>query len=380
MSGRALIVANTAYMIRQFNMGNIRVLQEMGYDVDVACNFEQGNPVSRQIIDSFRLELGRLGVEAIQIPVVKSLRQIGANYAAYRQLLGLMKRKNYALVHSQTPVGGVIARLAAHKARTPVIYMAHGFHFHKRSGRLAWLLYYPVEKALSRITDALILINQEDYRLARERMKAHRTYYVPGVGIDLSPAQPVHRPSRKEIGVPEDAFLLLSVGELNKNKNHEAIIRILPGLPGVHYVIAGEGELRGYLTDLAKQLGVADRVHLIGFRSDIRAIYGLADLYCHPSFREGLSVAIMEAMAEGLPVVCSRIRGNEDLIVDGYSGLLVTPISSQGFAEAVQIMIEHPSTREKISRQGLNAIQQYDMHRVQLAMQEIYASVPSVRN
>ena len=121
---------------------------------------------------------------------------------------------------------------------------------------------------------------------------------------------------KKSIGVPLESKLILSVGELNKNKNHEAVIRALALLEDedVHYAIAGIGNLHEYLENLAKGLGIADRVHLLDYRTDVVDLYKTADLFIHPSLREGLPVALMEAIASKIPVICSNIRGNIDLV------------------------------------------------------------------
>lgn len=372
MDKRVLIVANTAYMIRQFNMNNIELLQNMGYQVEVACNFVEGNPISPKILAEFIDLLSRMNVVCHPIPVVKSLSKVSENFKAYRILLGLMKKNKYIFVHCQTPVGGALSRIAAHRTKTKVIYMVHGFHFHKESGFLAWVLYYPVEKLLSHITDILIVINQEDYRLAKTHMNAKRTVYIPGVGVDLSKNRDRGEVTRKELDIPQEAFLVLSVGELNKNKNHEAIIRAIDELPQIHYAIAGEGQLKNYLTSLAKDLGVADRVHFFGFRKDILSIYKLADLYCHPSYREGLSMAVMEAMAAGLPVVCSDIRGNRDLINDGQSGLLVREITPRAFAEKILTLYQNNGFRNMIGENALEAITRFESGNIQLVMRQVY--------
>ena len=372
---RVLIVANTAYMIRQFNMRNIELLQKMGYCVEIACNFIKGNPASKEVMDEFVNQLKSMDVICHQIPVLKSPIKIVENCKAFKILLKLMREKKYAFIHCQTPVGGVLARLTAYSTKTPSIYMVHGFHFYNGASLLTWLLYYPIEKFMSYITDALIVINQEDYQLAKKRMKAKRLFYVPGVGIDVDSLQIQGENTlitRGDIGVPEDAVLVLSVGELNKNKNHETVIKALAQLPDVHYVIVGEGALKEHLLMTAQKYSVDERVHLLGFRKDVQEIYFLADIYCHPSFREGLSVAVMEAMAAGLPIVCSDIRGNRDLLHDGIGGYLVEPSDIQGYTNAIVRL--STSKKECISMKNFNKyyIKKFDFKIVKIEIESIY--------
>lgn len=373
-----LIVANTAYMIRQFNMRNIELLQKMGYRVEIACNFVRGNPSSTEVMDEFVKQLQSLDVVCHQIPILKSPLRIRENYKAFKILKSLMRSKKYAFVHCQTPVGGVIARLAAYCTKTPSIYMAHGFHFYKGASWFSWLLYYPIEKWMSLITDVLIVINQEDYQLAKKRMKAKRLYYVPGVGIDVD-ALRIHGMNslltKGDLGVPQDDVVILSVGELNKNKNHETVIKAVAQLPDVHYVIVGEGALKEHLLRIAQNYNVADRVHLLGFRKDAREIYYLADIYCHPSFREGLSVAIMEAMAAGLPIVCSDIRGNRDLITNSQSGLLLENNSANSYAESIKRLYADPDLRRLFGNNSANTVWRLDIKKIDFIMQSIFSEI-----
>jgi len=141
--------------------------------------------------------------------------------------------------------------------------------------------------------------------------------------------------------VPKDAFLLLSVGELNANKNHQIIIRALERLnnPKVHYVIAGVGDKREYLLNLAAELGISEQVHLLGYRKDVAELYKTVDVFVFPSFREGLSASVMEAMASGLPIVCSCIRGNIDLI-DENGGEMFDPHSIEDCTRAIKKIIQ----------------------------------------
>lgn len=375
---RVLIVANTAYMIRQFNMRNIELLQQMGYCVEIACNFIKGNPATKEVTDELIKQLEHLSVVCYQIPIVKSPLRARENFKAFKILLKLMRENPYAFVHCQTPVGGVLARLAAYRTKTSSIYMVHGFHFYKGAGLLTWLLYYPVEKHLSSITDVLIVINQEDYQLAKKRMKAKRLYYVPGVGIDVDALRIQGENSlltRGDIGVQEDAVVILSVGELNKNKNHETVIKALAQLPDAHYVIVGEGALKEHLLKIAHKYGVADRVHLLGFRKDAQEIYYLADIYCHPSFREGLSVSVMEAMAAGLPIVCSDIRGNRDLITDGQSGILLTDSSADSYAESIKRLSTNPGLRKILGNNGMHSVRKIENRNIDRMMQTIFTEI-----
>ncbi len=280
--------------------------------------------------------------------------KVGQNFRAYRQTRKLIKENCYNLIHNHSPIGGLLSRIAARDIRkrgTKVIYTAHGFHFFKGAPKMNWLIFYPVEKLSSRWTDVLITITHEDYALAQEKMKAKKVVYVPGVGIDTSAFMPdetaskVRTQKRAELDIKDSDIVLLSVGELNKN--HEVIIRAMAKLANrnVHYVIAGRGILKNYIEKLAEDLGVKEQLHLLGFRTDVKDLFKTADVFVHPSFREGLSVAVMEAMASSLPIICSKIRGNTDLIDNGRGGFLFNPADMDNAYNALKDMVTTPDMK-----------------------------------
>lgn len=252
-----------------------------------------------------------------------------ANFDAYKKLKKIIEDEKFDIIHCHTPVGGLIGRLAARKLRkngTKVLYTAHGFHFYKGAPFINWLVYYPVEKFASRYTDVLITINQEDYQFAKKKMKAKEVAYVPGVGIDtdkINNCQVDIKQKRKELGISDDAFVIASVGELNENKNHQLIIRAMEGIAkhnNIVYLICGIGPKHDELERLAEERKV--NLKLAGFRNDIIEVLKCCDMFAFPSRREGLPVSLMEAMACGLPLAASKVRGNIDLIDDGINGYL----------------------------------------------------------
>lgn len=266
-----------------------------------------------------------------------------SNITAIKQIKKIVEEGNYDIVHCHTPIAAACTRIACRKARkkgTKVIYTAHGFHFYKGAPLINWLVFYPIEKLCAHFTDILVTINKEDYNFALKKIKAKRVEYVPGVGIDVQKfanCEVDALAKKQELGVPNDAFLLLSVGELNENKNHQSVIRALAKIENKnpHYIIAGEGGLKDNLISLTEELGVKDRVHLVGQRDDVAELYKVADVYIHPSYREGLPVAVVEALAAGTPIICTNIRGNTDVVKDGINGVLVKPNAVDEIKKAI---------------------------------------------
>ena len=373
----ALVLASVASMIDQFNIPNIKLLLSLGYSVDVAANFTEPGNITGERAESLKDRLREMGVKAYDVPVPRSLSP-SAIRSAYRQVKQLIDDNGYELIHCHSPIGGAIARYAAADARkrgTKVIYTAHGFHFYKGAPIKNWMEYYPAEKTLSRYTDVLITINKEDYQLAKARFKAGRTVYIPGIGVDASRAVPdpaAGKRIREELGIGEDRFLLLSVGELNTNKNHGTVIRALAGMD-LTYVIVGKGDLRDELLRTAGECGVD--IRLPGYRTDVFDFYRAADAFIIPSFREGLNVSLMEAMAFGLPCACGRIRGNVDLTDEGEGGFFFEPGDTKSIRDAVVSIMNAPD-RKRLGDHNIRKIRgSFDSSIINEKMLELYKSL-----
>lgn len=367
---RILYVTTISLTMNSFFKPHVQMLVDEGHQVDIACNYND-----LPLDDIYK----SLGCNIYQIDFSRSPLSLD-NVKAYKQLKEVVKNGKYDVVHCHTPNASVITRLACKKFRKKnelkVFYTAHGFHFYKGAHKLSWLFFYPVEKICSRYTDKIITINQEDFKLAKKKFYAKQICYVPGVGIDLSTFDNVQidkKSKRKELGVPEKCFLVLSIGELNENKNHEIVIKAISemGDASIHYVIAGSGEKRAELQDLAYKLGVEKQVHLLGYRNDVFELYRIADIYVLPSLREGLNVSLMEAMASGLPCIVGKIRGNVDLI-DSLGGVIVQPTIKEEFVAALKIMVNDEEKRNTCSEVNQKKVIGFSQEHVLEVMKKVY--------
>lgn len=382
---KALMLASTASMIDQFNMDNIALLQR-DYEVHVACNFLEGNTCSAEQIELLQQRLRELGVPYYQVDITRNVLNIPQVLRAYRQTKALFDQHGFSMVHCHSPIGGAVCRLAAmpfRKKGLRVLYTAHGFHFFRGAPLLNWLIYYPIEWCLAHVTDILLTINEEDYARAKKHIHAKRIEYIPGIGIDTSKfgqGCPNRGEKRRELALGEEDFVILTVAEMNKNKNHTLILKALgllkdrPGFERVQYLICGQGDLQEALQAEAEALGIAGHIHFLGFRRDVQEIYGCSDLYAFMSFREGLSVALMEAMSCGLPPVCSPIRGNTDLVEQGTEGLLAE-FDPRAVADAIWELYQNPQRRARLGAAAAEKIGQFDQKSVHRRMEEIYGSI-----
>lgn len=358
--------------IMEFHIPYLKMFKEMGWETAVAARNDYENPTDCVIpyCDAY-----------YNIPFERNPLKPG-NLKAYTKLKKVIDAGGYDIIHCHTPVGAMLTRLAAKQARkngTKVFYTAHGFHFYKGAPAINWLLYYPVEKWLSRYTDVLITINKEDYERAKT-FKVGRVCYVPGVGIDLkkfATSDELHKEKRswlcKEFDIPEDAMILLSVGEVNKNKNHRVVIEALGKLKrkDIYYVICGRGPLRDAYVSLAEQLNIGKQVILTGYRTDVADFYKAADVFVFPSFREGLPVSVMEAMASGLPIIATSIRGSSDIVKESINGKLLKPDDVDGFANVIEAF-RNKELLNSIAKTNAQEAGKYDLNAVIKLYQEAY--------
>ncbi len=370
---KALLVTTISGFVPQFEMNSVQLLQENGYEVHYATNYNYvfyGKDNSR---------LDGTGIVRHQIDFARSPYS-KQTYVAYKQLDELMSEIQFDVIHCHTPIGGILARLVGKKNHVPkVIYTAHGFHFYKGAPLVNWVLYYFAERLMARYTDALLTINKEDYNNAEKftLKKGGHVYYIAGAGIDSKKFRDViidKDKMRDKLGISNDDFVLLSVGEINKNKNHEIVIRALREIEHSHikYIICGEGTYRNELQKLINDLDMNDTVKLLGYRTDIPEIEKMSDLFVFPSYREGLPVSMMEAMASGLPVIASRIRGNVDLIEDGINGYLLTPENYKVWGKTISDICKNTDKLKNIGIANEKKMIKYDKKQVKNQLCSIY--------
>lgn len=342
----------------------VRMLIKEGHSIDFATNEGCGEtPVPQYYKD--------WGCKVYDLSCSRSPIKYG-NIKAIKELKKIIKNNSYDIIHCHTPIAAAITRIACKRYRKKslkVVYTAHGFHFYNGAPLKNWILYYPVEWLCSFWTDVLITINKEDYIRANHKLHAKKIVYVPGVGIDIEKFALKGNGNlkiRNELNIPQDRKLLLSVGELNINKNHIAVIKAIKGIENITYVIVGKGDLENEIKKLAVELGVD--IRLTGFRSDVVDFYDAADIYILPSIREGLNVSLMEAMASSLPCLCGRIRGNVDL-VDEDGGYLFEPNNSDSIREAVMKAIDNT---DGMGQYNLKKIKSFELNSVNRIMKELY--------
>lgn len=373
---KALIVTAFADFIRAFLVKDIHILQDMGYDVHCAGN---GRSFETDIA-GFLKENGTVFHEI----AFSSNRPFSlSSVRCYRQLADLLKEERFDAVFLHTPIPGVIGRAAAAKYRKDgmkVVYTTHGFYFHKGSSLKTRLVYKTIETVMSAFSDAIITINREDFAAAK-KMRCGKAYYLPGMGVNLERYRNCtvdRREYRRSLGIPENAFAVLAVGELSRRKNHIVVVDALGecAIPNAVFVICGRAVTEDDTSALLLEEAARKNVKLIltGFREDIPEICRCADIGVLPSKREGLGLAGIEMLASGLPIVASGVHGIVDYVQDGFNGYLADPDDSHDFAEKIR-KLYNGETRKEISGHCSASVENFSIDRSTEELTKIFRDI-----
>ena len=374
---KVLIVTTTGGFLPQFLKNDVEVLEELGFQINYASNF------NHVVYEFSERKLEEKGILIHPIAIEKKPWHVMANIRAIGQLLVIIKVHGIDIVHCHNPLGGVVGRIAGMlSCRHPaIVYTAHGFHFFKGAPLRNWLIYYPVEKWLARHTDALITINSEDYTAAqRFRLrKGGAAVRIPGVGLDVNRFRPraeYGRDMRRRLGIKEEKFHLLTAAEINGNKNYIVVLKALERLSDlpVCYSICGRGELRGELEKYVAEHDLSDRVKFLGYRYDMEMVLQSADAFVFPSKREGLGMAALEAMASGIPVIATDNRGTREYVSED-TGYLCPPDDPDAFAAAIRDLFSSPDKKIKMGRRAAEAAKKFSSDKTIEAMRSAYEQV-----
>lgn len=371
---KVLFVSTYGDFLATFELSNIMLLQRLGCEIHCASNFrvpEYNRKMSK---------LDEIGVKMHNIECERSPFKV-KNIYVYRELVSIIRKENIEMIDCHNAVIGAITRLAAKRCKiNKVIYTPHSFFFYKGCPLKNKIIYKNAENFFARFTDILVTINEEDYQAALKMPVRGKALFVPGVGIDVGEIMSLPLDRNKicsEFGIPENAIIYVSVGELIPRKNHICVLKALAkaNIKNSYYIICGFGQLEKELKLEADRLGISDKVIFAGYRLDAKEIVKSSDIFVFPSFQEGLSVALMEAMAGGIPCLASNIRGNIDLIEDGRGGFLFEPQDVDILAEYLVKLAEKPEIREQYGLYNLTKVKRYDIKNVQEIMRIEYSNL-----
>lgn len=372
---KVLLTATVQSHIAQFHRPLAEVLHEMGYEVHVAAqnNLGEKNGLKLDFAD-----------KVYDVPFSRSPKSRD-NIKAYFILKKIIKANSYAVIHCNTPMGGIVTRLAAIDARkrgTKVIYTAHGFHFYKGASIINWIVFYPIEKVMARFCDTLITITKEDYRLACKKFRTN-VIHMHGVGVYAERYHSVDLKTslamRSAEGLRDNDYVILCTGELNQNKNQGTLIsaaKILKkDIPNLKILFAGNGPMEQVLKQQSINLKLGDTIQFLGYRTDLEKITPAVDLVVSCSYREGLPLNILEAMLCKKSVVVSNNRGHRELVKDSRNGYIVKANAVNDYADKIRKVYNETETAEKMGEYGWRIAQAYTAESVKKELEQIYKLV-----
>lgn len=362
------IIANLTSFHERFNKENIKILISLGFEVFLYSN-NVLHGLSSERFESFSEFCNLNKVNIVHIDIPRSPFKLLTLLKSYSKLYKQIEINEINYIHSHTPVGGLLARIISMVLSIPNIYTVHGYHFYYGSSILNWILFYPAEKLLSQFTNAIITINYEDLKFTNKHFRV-KSYYLPGVGINTNSLH------TKVLNQSNKIIKILSVGEINKNKNHEFVIKRLDRLPDLlRYSIAGSGPREAHLRKKIQDMNLQNRVKLHGYVDKVEDLLCETNIFVLPSIREGLPLSLMEAMVAGLPIVASDIRGIRDLIDHGKGGFLFDLGNPDSFDKAIEKLVTNRKLCIQMGKYNQDKIKQFDFHLVNQMMQKIYIEV-----
>lgn len=369
---KILLIATVQSHICQFHKPLVQVLHKHGCEVHVAArnNLAEKNGLKLDFVD-----------KVYEVPFARSPKSPD-NIKAYGELKKILSDGRYDVIHCNTPMGGIVTRLAARKERkkgAKVFYTAHGFHFYEGSSKKNWIFFYPVEKFFSRLTDRLITITYEDYALAKEKFHCD-IEHIHGVGVDEERYYPVSEEEQKslrdEFGFTPDQKIILCIGELLPNKNQKMAIhmmeQVVKEFPDAVLLLAGNGPEDENLKNEISACGMDDNIRMLGYCTYLEQYQRVTDVLVSCSRREGLPLNLVEAMLTGNPVVATVNRGHKELIREGENGYLVPYDDVDMMAERVIGLLKDDELREKIGSNAREFALQYSFSSVKKELEEIY--------
>lgn len=344
-------------------------MQEKGWHVTSVCSDGQ-----------YAEELREQGYRHVPISISRNIFNIFSHMRTLGLLYKLFRREHFDVLHVHTPIAALLGRIAGRMAKIPlIVYTAHGFYFHDAMPTLTYRFYVLLEKLSGHWTDLLFTQSSEDARVAVTESIADKCDVVDignGVNAELfDPADQVRRlGARTALGIPEDAFVVGVVSRLVREKGLveflEAAMALGNNFPKAYFLLVGERLSSDHNASIVNELQTAQnqlgpRLLAVGYRADVADLLGAMDVFCLPSYREGMPRSIIEAMMMALPVVATNIRGSREEVVDEQTGLLVPIRNAAALAQALERLIIDPELSRSMGRLGRQrALELYNERRI----------------
>ena len=364
MEPKVLFTASTYSHIKNFHLPYLREFFKAGWEIHVACG---GAP-----------DVVFLAAQLISLPFEKKMSS-PSNFRAARLLRRKLEQERYDLIITHTSLASFFTRLAVSKLkhRPRVINMSHGYLFDDATGFVKRQILLRAERMTARYTDLVLTMNQYDYRIATKYRLGKSVVNIPGVGVDFSrlkkPGRTEVHELRQQLALRAKDFVLIYAAEFSPRKSQSVLIRALTLLPkSVILLLPGKGAMLEECKKLAEKLGVSDQVRFPGHVDKMSSWYSISDVAVTSSRSEGLPFNVMESMYMGLPVVASAVKGHEDLICNGETGLLYPYGDHVACAAQIKRLFESPVLCDQLAADAREAVLPYGLDNVLPIVMEQY--------
>lgn len=346
------------------------------YQVDLISGSQTGSEGS--LVEEARSK----GIPLTIVPHL--VRQISPfqDLLALLKLTHIIRRGQYTIVHTHSSKAGILGRLAARLARTPIIvHTVHGWSFHDYMSPLTRKIYIGLEQRMAKLSDALIVVAEQDIAKGLAAgIGQPNQYHLIRSAIpleDFDPAKYNRQEVRQELGLPTDAPVIGNVGRFSPQKNPLVWAQVAGligrALPQSRFILVGDGPLRHELQEKLAQEGIAERTVLTGLRRDVPRLLAAMDIFLLTSLWEGLPRVIPQAMAMRLPIVAARVDGIAEAVQNGVTGYLFDPDDTNGMAQACVTLINDPAMRQAMSARGRDlALKNYDLRHMLTQIDSLY--------
>ncbi|MCH1961817.1 glycosyltransferase family 4 protein [Clostridium perfringens] len=366
---KILYVTTVSRTINAFLIPHIEMLIENKYEVNCACYIDR--EIDKRLI--------KKGLKIYNIPFSRNPLSLD-NLKAFNELIKIQEENQYDMIHVHTPIASIYGRLLKLKFKNlKTIYTAHGYHFLKNGPKMGWILYYPIEKLMAKLTDVTININKEDFEITKKKLKPKKAYLINGVGLNINEysllSEGERNKKRRVLGLKDDDFVVIMIAELNGNKNQMQLVRAIELLKNkyqnIKCLIVGEGKKLQFLKKEVKKRSLEKNIVFLGFRKDVNELINASDIGVLFSYREGLPRNLMEIMANGKRIVATNIRGNRDIVCNKFIGTLVEVNDYEATAKAIEKFYLTSANKNKI----LKEVESYSILNILTELSSIYDSL-----
>ena len=351
MQKKVLFIANTDRHIKLCHIPYLKMFKDSGYIVHVATNSSKDIELCDKKI---KVKLRRNPFSFL-------------NFFATFQIRKLVRKENYTVISCHTPIGGFLGRTAVikNKVNTKVFYTAHGFHFYKGSSLFSWLIYYNIEKFLSRYTDLLLTMNSEDYKIASKKFKCD-CVKINGIGVNNKKLLVDDNDLKEKLGL-NNKYIVTYIAEMSKRKNQKKFVKELKkhdlDKESIEVLLIGDSTY----PKIDQYVNKIKNVRYLGYKDDVGNYINISDLIVFPSKQEGMPLAVLEAMYFNKPIIAFDIRGCNELINNNVNGFLIPKYNMK---QLVCKMIDY-KTNQKLNI--TNNIEKYKIENVLEEVKEIYS-------